>query len=115
MGQFKKGQSGNKGGRPKVVEAFRAKARKAVDKHVLKAWTDEVEIKKRKRFTPMGIEVEYEGKGPEWMRASENLAAYGYGKPSPIADDGDKCACGGNGGEARPAAVFVVGTEKTYF
>lgn len=55
----------NAGGRPKVAAEFRARARTAVDEHVLTAWIAEV--------------VE---QGPEWVRCSEMLAAYGYGKPS---------------------------------
>lgn len=68
--RFKPGQSGNPSGRPKVVEAFRDRARKAVDEHVLERWIREV------------IED-----GPEWVRASELLAAYGYGKPSSAPED----------------------------
>jgi hypothetical protein len=60
---FVKGQSGNPGGRPKRAE-FEKKARKAVDEKVVDAWIDEVEKR-----------------GEDWMRASELLAAYGYGKP----------------------------------
>lgn len=62
---FVKGQSGNPNGRPKIVDAFRDKARKAVDEHVLSAWIHEVGTM-----------------GEEWVRCSELLAAYGYGKPS---------------------------------
>lgn len=61
----KGGPSPNPGGRPTIATEFRRKAGDAVDAHVLKAWTDEV--KKR---------------GPNWMRASELLAAYGVGKPT---------------------------------
>ncbi len=62
---FKPGESGNLNGRPKVVDEFRAKARKAVDELVLEKWIDEVR-----------------NMGDDWLRASELLAAYGYGKPS---------------------------------
>ena len=61
----KGGPSLNPSGRPKVVEEFRKRARKAVDEHVISAWIAEVE-----------------GQGKEWVRCSELLAAYGYGKPS---------------------------------
>lgn len=62
---FQKGQSGNPNGRPKVAEEFRARARKAVDDHVIQAWIEEVE-----------------SQGENWVKCSELLAAYGYGKPS---------------------------------
>ncbi|HET7099598.1 MAG TPA: hypothetical protein VFJ52_00490 [Terriglobia bacterium] len=64
-----KGVSGNPSGRPKVAEEFRAKARKAVDELVLRKWMAEVE-----------------NDGPEWVRCSELLAAYGYGRPSQSID-----------------------------
>ena len=69
-GKFEKGKSGNPTGRPKVVEAFRDRARSAVDALVLERWVQEVE-----------------SQGDEWMRASELLAAYGYGKPSSAPED----------------------------
>lgn len=64
-GKFLPGESPNPNGRPKVAEEFRARARKAVDDHVIDAWI-----------------LEVENLGDEWIRASELLAAYGYGKPS---------------------------------
>lgn len=67
---FAKGVSGNPTGRPKVVEEFRQRARKAVDATVLDAWVREVEQM-----------------GDEWVRCSELLAAYGYGKPSSAPED----------------------------
>lgn len=79
--QFKPGQSGNPAGRPKIAEEFRQKARKAVDEHVLSAWVDELEVKPREVITVAGP-VDVVARGKEWMRASELLAAYGYGKPS---------------------------------
>lgn len=71
-GGFQKGKSGNPSGRPKVVEEFRERARKAVDEHVLQRWVDEVV-----------------NGGEYWMRASEMLAAYGYGKPPSAPEDND--------------------------
>lgn len=62
---WKKGQSGNPNGRPKIVTEFRDRARKATDESVIKAWILEVETR-----------------GDNWLKASELLAAYGYGKPT---------------------------------
>ena len=62
---FKKGQSGNLDGRPKVNQEFRLKARCAVDAHVIDAWISEVTTR-----------------GEHWIEASKLLAAYGYGKPT---------------------------------
>ena len=61
---FPKGQSGNPAGRPRVVQEFRQRARRAVDKYVLDRWKHEVMTE-----------------GPAWVRCSELLAAYAYGKP----------------------------------
>ncbi len=69
---FQPGQSGNPAGRSKVALEFRARARAAVDEHVFEAWEEEVKTR-----------------GPSWLRASELLAAYGYGKPSTVDDEGD--------------------------
>lgn len=64
-GRILPGTSLNPEGRPKVDVAFRARARKAVDDRVLDRWI-----------------AELENDGPEWVKCSELLAAYGYGKPS---------------------------------
>lgn len=63
--KFAPGKSGNPVGRPKVAEEFRAKARRIVDAKVLNLW-----------------EAEIDNDGPDKMKASELLAAYGYGKPA---------------------------------
>lgn len=57
--------SPNPGGRPKTHSDFRARARQAVDEKVLERWEKEVTEN-----------------GPDWVKCSELLAAYGYGKPS---------------------------------
>lgn len=62
---FKPGQSGNPGGRPKVADVFKMGCRRVVDELVLERWRDEVEKL-----------------GDNWVKCSELLAAYGYGKPT---------------------------------
>jgi hypothetical protein len=64
-GRMVPGTTLNPSGRPKVVEEFRARARKAVDEKIVARWIREVE-----------------DDGPDWVKCSELLAAYGYGKPS---------------------------------
>jgi hypothetical protein len=97
---FKKGQSGNPGGRVKLPEAFRERCKSAVDRIVIDAWEDEVELKTRKRKIN-GVEVEMQSRGPEWIKASELLSSYGYGKPAqPIT--------GENGEGAIQASIKVV-------
>ena len=61
---FKPGQSGNPGGRPKIADVFKLGCRRVVDELVLERWRDEVEKL-----------------GDNWVKCSELLAAYGYGKP----------------------------------
>ena len=75
-GRFRSGASGNPGGRPKVAREFRQRAAAVVDAHVVAAWESEV------------IE-----RGPHWVRCSELLAAYGYGKPTAIDDEGSEASC----------------------
>jgi hypothetical protein len=66
---WKKGQSGNPGGRPKLAAHLRKRCREVVDADVVDAWAKEVKTQ-----------------GPYWVRCSELLAAYGYGPPKAIAD-----------------------------
>lgn len=89
-GRFQKGKSGNPGGRPKLAEEFKARARQAVDEHVLQAWIDELEVTER----PIKVgnrEIVVSKRGDNWVKCSELLAAYGYGKPAqPVTGaDGD--------------------------
>jgi hypothetical protein len=63
--QFGPGNRANPSGRPKVAEEFRAKCRRAVDAKCIAAWINEIETM-----------------GDEWVRCSELLASYGYGKPT---------------------------------
>lgn len=80
---FKPGQSGNPNGRPKVAEAFREKCRKAVDERVIDAWITEVQ-----------------NQGENWMKASELLAAYAYGRPTQAVEHS------GEGGE--PLSIQII-------
>lgn len=77
---FKKGQSGNPNGRPKVNEEFRARCRAFVDSNVIQAWQSEV--------------VAF---GENWVKCAELLAAYGYGKPTQVV-----------AGEGKDGAIEVI-------
>lgn len=79
-GTLKKGAKLNPGGRPKENEMFRDRAKKAVDEHVLEAWIAEVK-----------------DRGDGWVKCSELLAAYGYGKPPAAPEDNSALAASGNG------------------
>ena len=76
------GQVLNPAGRPKVVEAFRDRCRKAVDEHVIDAWIEEIE-----------------SRGEYWLKASELVAAYGCGKPPAAQEDREAL-------QARPLVVL---------
>lgn len=79
--RFKKGKSGNKAGRPKVVEEFRARCRKIVDEEVIDMWHEEIQLKEREVITPAGpMTMVTRGKHAE--KAADQLSAYGYGKPT---------------------------------
>ena len=66
--------SPNPGGRPKTDVAFRVRARRVVDEKILDR-----------------SEREIDEDGPDWVKCSELLAGYGYGKPTqpiePAKDD----------------------------
>lgn len=82
---FPKGQTGNPNGRPTINPVFRDRARNAVDQHVLDAWVAEV--------TPDAGGQ----RGANWVKCSELLAAYGYGKPPAAPEDNDAMRSGGGG------------------
>ena len=62
----------NPGGRPKQAAHLRARCQSATDELVVDAW-----------------EAEVRAQGPDWVKCSELLAAYGYGKPSSSPEDLD--------------------------
>lgn len=66
----KDGPSPNAGGRPKGLKELRIRARDVVDRHVINAW-----------------EKEIEERGPSWVKCSELVTAYGYGKPPSAPED----------------------------
>lgn len=76
----KGGPSPNPSGRPKLVDELRQRALKAVDAKVIEAWIDELEERPRQVVTQVGP-VTVVCKGPNWVKCSELLAAYGMGKP----------------------------------
>jgi hypothetical protein len=65
-GKFKPGYDPRRaaGGRPKIAEEFKLTCRRIVDEHVIEAWRNEV------------VSL-----GEHWVKCSELLAAYGYGRP----------------------------------
>jgi hypothetical protein len=77
---FAKGKSGNPGGRPKGYGKFRKEARRVVDEKVIAAWENEVA-----------------SLGDDWVKCSELLAAYGYGKAPSAPDDNKALASSGSG------------------
>jgi hypothetical protein len=98
---FQKGQSGNPGGRAKENPAFKARCRAAVDAECVQRWIDEVR----------------DG-GEQWVKCSELLAAYGYGKPSQTLEiDGTvKHEHSGLDGHRRAVvldAIRALGTSET--
>lgn len=94
-GTLRKGAKLNPGGRPKENEMFRERARKAVDEHVLDAWVSEV--------TP----DEAGERGKDWVKCSELLVAYGYGKPASAPEDNDALRDAGRPLEGMTAADIV--------
>lgn len=77
-GTLKKGAKLNPGGRPKENAMFRDRAKAAVDEHVVQAWIAEVVAQ-----------------GEAWVKCSELLAAYGYGKPASAPEDNEALAQSG--------------------
>lgn len=76
----KGGPSPNPGGRGKLADELRQRALKAVDQRVLEAWEDEMEVRERQVITQVGP-ITVVARGPNWVKCSELLAAYGLGKP----------------------------------
>lgn len=72
MATFRKGEVNNPHGRPKGDAEFRERCRRITDHLSIQAWEKEV--------------AEH---GPSWLKCSELLAAYGYGKPPQAAEDRD--------------------------
>lgn len=70
----------NPGGRPKLAPHMRSRCRTIVDEKVISAWEEEVDER-----------------GTHWVRCSELLAAYGYGRPEAWAGNDD-----GNATPRRP-------------
>lgn len=79
-GTWQKGQSGNPGGKNKLVAELRERCLDAVDAKVIAAWRDELEERPREVVTQLGP-ITVTCRGPYWVKCSELLAAYGIGKP----------------------------------
>jgi hypothetical protein len=83
-GTWKPGESGNPNGRPKASYVLKNKCQRVVDQYVVEAWEEEVK-----------------NKGPYWVRCSELLTAYAYGKP--IAEEAER---------EPPTVTVTLTTEK---
>ena len=101
---WKKGESGNPGGRPKVLAKLKERALKAVDEHVIDAWIDEVEGKERLVELSDGGHTTEVKRGKEWVRCSELLASYAMGKPKQMVE-----LAGDEGGPLNMTVTFVRG------
>ena len=80
---FKKGQSGNPGGRPKGSKGFKERCRAFANEEGLNTL----------------IEIARESGDKDRLKAVELLLAYGYGKPRQALDIGD--------GEGGPAKILL--------
>ena len=78
---FAKGASGNPGGRPKLDQELRVRAKKLVDDKVIAYWEDEITERQREIMTPAGP-MDMVCRGKDAMKAAELLAGYGYGRPA---------------------------------
>ncbi len=66
------GPSPNPAGKPKGLKELRIRARDVVDRHVIAAWESEII-----------------NRGDNWVKCSELVTAYGYGKPPSAPEDHD--------------------------
>lgn len=88
---FPKGVSGNPSGRPKLAAEFRDDCRAILPK-ALERWKEEIK-----------------SKGPDWLRASELVAAYAVGKPTQRVEVDDISAMTDEQLEARYRALIAEG------
>ena len=80
-GTFAPGCSGNAGGKPKLPGELKLRCLEAVNDHVIAAWIDELQVRKREVKTQIGP-MDMRCRGDEWLKCSELLASYGLGRPT---------------------------------
>ena len=87
---FEKGKAPKSPGRPRIPEEFKERAKASSLERCLPAWEQEIDER-----------------GPNWLKASELLAAYGQGKPSQPVEHSGK-----DGGPLELTVRFVKAGEK---